>query len=587
MSVSITDRPIGSRLSEEVPITLVEDYGGLALVNVTNHGMSDGNSIYLLTNRESYNGFIKVKNVIDANSFTIMTVDNETIYWIADAYGYFRYQLFEHNFSCVHLPIVYKLESTLFPYSQTDGVYEFSMYGFIDGYFAIADLSVGALGYASVSVGDYVALYNHTNLKRVVAKQAPNRIVLDWDGSSLEDTTNTLDPSNTTYLIGIFQKYYNNYHIKVQIYAGLRSSHYWTTQKPYRLISTNDLVPDNNNQVMFSISNELMSDIRTLTNNLFLDTLPNNIDAFTMFYITTQEVYDVAGSTSSGSITSDQETFEGYAVNAKLEFKNLYSGYLSKYVVTNTDQFDLLGIPAAKFLTAFERPTVFSGHYFDISALVEGVLDPVLNYLVAVVEYLDENGNVGDTVYPSFPDNSLGVYRFQVEADCDYPTLRFYIYYGQDGYNPDVTERLTMDISCGCKEGIYITWLNYLGGFDYWMFTASTDHQVDIKEATSITKNIFPTWPTSYGETANTIRQEASRTSALKKTVRSQSVTLENLEALKYIKTSSLVQVVVSEFDLRTVIIDTDSFMVYNDDDKLFYIEFTMEYTDFIPAQTL
>ena len=587
MALTITDRPIGYKLSGEQTVTLVEDYGGLALVNVTAHGLTNGTVIYLLTNKESYNGYAKVSSVIDVDSFTIETMDGDLIYWIADGEGYMRYQVLSHNWSCVHLPIVYKLSSDLFPYSQSDGVYEYNLYGFIDGYFAIGDLSVGALGYASLDVGDYVALLNHTNLFQVMAKQAPNRIVLNWDGSDLPDTTNTLDPSNTTYFFGLFQRYYNNYHVKVQIYAGLKSVHYWAAEKPYRLISTTKLVPDENNELMFSVSEELMTDIKSLTNNLLLDTLPNNIDAFTMFYITTQEVYDEGNGSGviihTGSIESDQSNFEGFAVNAKLEFKNLYSGYLSDYVVQEVSE----GLDS-KFLTLFENPVMFSGHYFDLSVILQGVLSDTDLYMALIIDWMSSDGTIQTSESIGAPRYSAGVYRFEITPNCDYAMASVYIIYGQDGPTPDITERKLITVDCDCADyEISLTWLNYLGGFDYWVFTAFTEHQVDIKESTNRTKNIFPNWPTSYGETANTIRQETSRKSCIRKTVRSQYVSLENLEALKYIKTSSLVQIIIDKYDLRTVLIDTDSFVTHNDGDKQYFIEFSMEYTDYIPAQRL
>jgi len=68
--------------------------------------------------------------------------------------------------------------------------------------------------------------------------------------------------------------------------------------------------------------------------------------------------------------------------------------------------------------------------------------------------------------------------------------------------------------------------------------------------------------------------------------VRSQHLTQNQLEAIQYIKTSPLVQIVNSRTDRRTVIPDTDSFTVRKDNQDLFEITFNLTYTDEIPSQT-
>ena len=103
-------------------------------------------------------------------------------------------------------------------------------------------------------------------------------------------------------------------------------------------------------------------------------TLPNNLDAWTGFFIQYGEEYDdsdgVTLSRSTVSYTSDLAVFEGYAVNSKLPFKNVYSGSMSEYVSQDSNQ---------KFLTLFERPVIFSGHYFDLSFINNSLYDNFLN----------------------------------------------------------------------------------------------------------------------------------------------------------------------------------------------------------------
>lgn len=132
---------------------------------------------------------------------------------------------------------------------------------------------------------------------------------------------------------------------------------------------------------------------------------------------------------------------------------------------------------------------------------------------------------------------------------------------------------------------IYLTWLNYLGGFEYFLFTAYKEFQVDIEDSGQTRQNIFPQWPNSYGINADTIDKTTYRTARNKIVVRSQHLTENQRDALKFIKTSPVVQIVTTRTDRRTVIVDTDSFRVYDEGDKTFTISFTISFTDNIPSQ--
>lgn len=132
---------------------------------------------------------------------------------------------------------------------------------------------------------------------------------------------------------------------------------------------------------------------------------------------------------------------------------------------------------------------------------------------------------------------------------------------------------------------IYLTFLNYLGGFEYFLFSAEKEFDVDVKETGQSTNNLLPNWPNSYGPTADTIRKQTFRDSVHKVIVRSQHLSENQRDVLKYIRTSPLVQIVVTRTDRRTVIVDNDSFKVYDEGDKLFTTQFAITYTDDIPSQ--
>lgn len=150
------------------------------------------------------------------------------------------------------------------------------------------------------------------------------------------------------------------------------------------------------------------------------------------------------------------------------------------------------------------------------------------------------------------------------------------------------SETLTFKIDCNCaNQSLVLTWLNNLGGFDYWNFTAKKDEIVEIQEAVVTKKNILPNWPQSYGPQADTIKRQTLRVSNKAYTVRSQFLTEEEANAISYIKSSVLVQIVTTRVDRRTVLVDTDSFIKFKDGDKTFEIAFNISFTDDIPAQTV
>ena len=136
-------------------------------------------------------------------------------------------------------------------------------------------------------------------------------------------------------------------------------------------------------------------------------------------------------------------------------------------------------------------------------------------------------------------------------------------------------------------QPIYITWLNYLGGFEYFLFTAKNEYHVDIEASGEAKQNIFPSWPKSYGETADTILKQTFRDSREAIVVKSQHLTRNQLEALTFIKTSPVVQIMVTRTDIRTVLVDTDSFIKYNEQGDLYSLTFRIRYTNQIPSQRL
>lgn len=711
MAVSIIQRPLGFIQTGNTGNGVFNESGGVpGALNISSpaFGLSDNHIVYLKSEIGEYNGFRLTENA-DANNFRVRDITGGYVPFIPGTAG--KSALFtafnlSHSWNCVHLPIKYKLSNTLWPTNSDDTVRTISSVTNSNGYCAMSlSGDIKATGSAAALEFVKITLATDDDLNEV------------WQIISYtNDTTFTLNipysTANDTSLTGAsIQYYYNNYNVKVQVWGGLNNAHQFYGQEPYELLATLDIVPDEENICEFSISEILKRNV-AIKNNLLLGTLPNNLDAFTMFFIKYAEVYDDSDGTTltqtTPSYTSDLTTFEGKAVNSKLPFKNVHSGSMSEYVMESS----MLGT----FLTNFTRPTIFDGKYFDLSFLWDGVKTIFFIkewYINNVLQ--DVTGDTLDAFY-------TGVYRGVVEADCDYDridvtaykvtdpnssvglitpnswtalttggavdfdtrnseyfelselgapfptrqayqaltagigsTLTFYVRIVVTNYTSgtiavnfflntsaaiagaegvgfeytangeyfekvsitstqanqflilqssppavvnvkiylleEVSETKTIDINCDCTPSkattYHLSWLNNLGGFDHWLFTAYADDIIDITDSGETEENIFPNWPDSYGEFADTIRKQTFRESRYQALVRSQHLTEAQLTAIKNIKTSPLVQIVNSIYDRRTVIVDTDSITWKKEGSNLFEISFTITYTDDVPSQSV
>lgn len=714
MAVSILTRPYGYVFLNTLDGQVDNVSGDLVIAKSDSsaHNLVTGDYIYIKSKVESYNGIWYVER-IDNNEFYIREystaarvafVREDNIDLVFNSLTLLGLgQDGSHSWNCVHLPIVYKLSNTLWPTNSADTVRTISTVTDSNGYCALT-LSGDIKATGSAAALEFVKVTGATD-------DDLNKV---WQIISYtNDTTFTIDipysSANDTALTSVsIQYYYNNYHVKVQIWGGLNNGHEYYAQEPYTLLATLDLIPDENNICKFSISEILKKNIE-IKNNLLLDTLPNNLDAFTMFFIKYAEVHDDSDgttlSTTTASYTSDLANFEGKAVNAKLAFKNVYSGALSEYVSADSSQ---------KFLGGFTRPTIFSGKYFDLSIIWDGVKDIYFMYQWYLSSALQT------TTYSSFFDAFYtGVYRGSIEADCNYDRVDVTAYQAfglaiasswDSTSNPNFDERTstefkrtsglsgiqeailtlpipvettdtvifsitvvlvtatgsvnvslmdsansttlallsninlpvgtniinvsltptaqapklkitsggsvggtmtitipsfikivgpanvisetkTIDIDCNCTRskatGYYLSWLNNLGGFDYWYFTGYADEIIDIVDSGETEENIFPEWPESFGEFSDTIKKQTFRESREQILVRSQHLTEDQVAAIKKIKTSPLVQIVNSIYDRKTVLVDTESFTSLKEGNNLHEISFTITYTDDVPSQSV
>ena len=414
MAVSILERPKGYVLDTCVSATINEDYNGLATVNKTAHGFTDGDVVYIQSNVEDYSGFWPI-DVVGTDEFTLVNPDGTHVAYLVDAEITYCPSLLSHGWSCVHLPITYKLSNTRWPVNSVDTARTILSISDDNGH---VNLTLSAtLG--TIEDFSFVKISNANDSDFDGVWQVIDKL------STTSITINLLYPDATASgLAGAtIQLYYNNYTVTVRVYGGLNASHQWTALKPYELLATLNLIPDTDNTVKFSINEILKSQIE-VRNNLLLATLPNNLDFWTGFYIDFAESYDSSDGytlgTTESSFNSDKPQFEGYAVNSKLAFKNIHSGYLSDYLMTNN---------AALFLTLFTISVLFgctddyADCYQDIS-----FINPYDDVTIVMNKKYYSNGVLQSTVETQIYNGDKGIIRTQVEADCDYDRVDMYAF---------------------------------------------------------------------------------------------------------------------------------------------------------------
>lgn len=393
--VTVVQRPQGHKIIDQAISSSIIDYSGDALVDQPLHGLNSGDVVYIASDIEEYNGFLEVL-WIGANGFKIL-VDGVPIPFYQEI-DITYYQTQEHDWNSIFLPIVYKISNDKWPTNSVDSVNLIVLNSDDNGFTSLtlaAPLPANALEFIKIS-GASTAEAN--GVWQIVEVVLSNVLVIN------------LPFELSGSLVGAsVQYYYNNYQVKVKVFAGLAASHPWEPHKPYTEVAELSLTPDDNNLVMFSIADYIKMKV-AIKNNLTLFSLPLNLDAFTGFYISTAESYDDSDNysllTNESSFTDD--TFEGYAIAGKLEFKNVYSGDYADFVYTS-------GSPA-RWLTNRSRLLAVERYYFDISFIKNIVGD----FFVRITKYISDYGINEDIQYT---DQGIGVYRIPITPDANYDSF--------------------------------------------------------------------------------------------------------------------------------------------------------------------
>lgn len=590
MGLSVIKYPQGRVINVPFDSSAVaSNSAGTALFTSAGHGMSTGDYVYILSNLTSYNGFWYV-NKVSNDTFKIREYPTATDQaYVNTGTVSYRRNIVTHGWNSVHLPIVYKLKSTLWPTNSADTARTISTFTNRNGYTYIT------------ASGDIKATGTASSLEKVIlAGTSVDGVynIIEW----LSDTNFVIDlPYSAANVLssGTVQYYYFNYHARIKVYAGLDSGHFWAGSKPYVLVTEQRCYPDTNGIITLNVADFVKQQIQVLTNNLRLDQLPNDIDSFCRIKISYAESYDDSDmytiSEHVGSYTDD--TTEIYAINAKPQFKTRGSGSMNYWVSGFTS--DTL----QKWLTPFTRPTYFvnpnAGYvdkYFDVS---------YINNIAAGGNYIKQDiysatGHLLNSSIQLQTDNDQGVYRFAPVGVESYPTatrVDLTLYNSAAG-GIQLSETITIDVvtsgDCFDTSALYVTWKNYLGGHDYWAFKAQKLYSVDVEESKTTEVNIYENFPESYGETGDTIRKQTIRASRNVIQVSSQFLTKAQADALALIISSPLVQILTtsSEEELtvrlqRTVIVSPNTLRKYKDRQNMYTVTFQISYTDPIGVQSL
>jgi hypothetical protein len=298
----------------------------------------------------------------------------------------YRISVLQHGWSAVNQPIVYELESDLFPNNVDEEAYTPNIVisqADAEGY-TLLNLSAALSDPTALAWIELVGTGSLAGPYQIITVLQPWQIIINLD----------YDASNSFggYLV---VKYYKNYCINVQVWSGVGAEHPWFAEKPYELAAVLQYVPDENGRAKFSIAEILRGYINT-RNNLTLNTLPNNLDFMTAFYIVYFESYDTSDGQEITTFEGDptQDTFEGHAVNASMPFKSLYQSFMSLYV--NEDVY------LAEWLCIQSQPVTIVGYFFDLS---------FINSLLGVDIQIIENGVLSQTIV----NPGVGVIRVPLE----------------------------------------------------------------------------------------------------------------------------------------------------------------------------
>jgi hypothetical protein len=219
-----------------------------------------------------------------------------------------------------------------------------------------------------------------------------------------------------------------------------------------------------NGDIIAELQNYLQSEL--IPDYNYNDTDKNWLsDNYTRYRVRYRENY--YGLTPGSYLVVQDGTVDAdfWAVNAAMQLKQSLAPNLANYLVIDN------GACNAKFLTPFTQPKWWDGYPFDLSFLWN--LDDTGIGLIQI--WYDENLNIVDSTSIGFTTtldgkvNRVGLNRGVVTSQPYAYTALSIIESGSPFAAISETKIVKVEQPCG--NPIMLTWLNKLGGWDYWLFT--------------------------------------------------------------------------------------------------------------------
>lgn len=139
-----------------------------------------------------------------------------------------------------------------------------------------------------------------------------------------------------------------------------------------------------------------------------------------------------------------------------------------------------------------------------------------------------------------------------------------------------ITEIKTVDVEqCIPENPIYLTWLNPLGGWDYWLFGTRQQYTIQTKDLDTFQPVI------NYLQIANGIQESLGKEAYMKVKLGYEGLTRAKVEGIRHILTSPKVYVIngspgSNNFQKLVVNIDKGSYKVYDTGDGKHGLELTV-----------
>ena len=496
------------------------------------------------------------------------------------------------NWVASDLPVRYGITNDKWPVNSSDGIGTINSISDENGYARVTLAStVGGFAEGSYVKVSGATVDSYNGVWRVRQAFGTTDIVIEA-------------PYNGTDT-GSFQRYYNNYHIKVKVYTGIRSGHSLNSERPMALRGTLEIRPDGTNTAIADISSFVRSDLSPIDNHFceltFDDGWTNDFNQWTQFYIEFAESYDTVTAGVLSTFTSDYVLDKDINDNALIysaakaanSFQYAQGKSMAEYSLNPTN-YD----GAGKFMTTFEKPTYFQGYEWDLSIINDYKnSDFTLPNQLWIQEY-DTSGNLLATSKYEMPEQDEGIYRFDFghhvfNASCDYFVT--FVQYDRDD-NTYNSQNLTVKYRnpCNTADPVYLRWINQVGGWDGWLFIRNKDLILDVTERTTVTRDIFNNWDTDF--TRGTTQDDFIYTEAVqRRVIRSQLLSEDEARNIgNWLKVSNKVQEIYLSTDTecgnderRTVLIEPGQFTYLTDARKVREIQVAFRYTDrmILPSQ--